>query len=334
MADSNNNTQSSLARRQPGFTLIELLVVIAIIALLVGLLVPALASARESGKQSVCASNLRQLGIAAHAYSNDAKGYFSQGTWDNDSEASYAALDSGGWVADYKVGGYAIPGNILCPSSPARGSQNLNISRASDNAWKPLSQDDLSKLAAEGFNSNYCQSWYMAHTDMKPGIPASADPKDKVNNKGPLRDAGLDLASTSKVPLFGDGAIVEAQADDYFILNGQTLPGAKALSDGPLSVSAQSPSGQIVPNRQDYSDFGPAHGKGPPVRNNNIRHNKLYGQMVFADGSAKALADRGRRDGIFTGTISTFPDNWTALKYHDIEGQVYGGWLTTKGLNF
>ena len=57
--------------RMPGFTLIELLIVIAIIGMLVSLLMPALASSRKSGQTVVCASNLRQLAIAATAYVND-----------------------------------------------------------------------------------------------------------------------------------------------------------------------------------------------------------------------------------------------------------------------
>lgn len=53
------------------FTLIELLIVIAIIAVLAGLLFAVFARAREKGKQAVCESNLRQIGIAALLYEQD-----------------------------------------------------------------------------------------------------------------------------------------------------------------------------------------------------------------------------------------------------------------------
>ncbi|MBM3476867.1 MAG: DUF1559 domain-containing protein [Armatimonadetes bacterium] len=58
------------------FTLIELLVVIAIIAILAAILFPVFARTRESARVSVCNSNLRQLGIAAHMYAQDYDEWF------------------------------------------------------------------------------------------------------------------------------------------------------------------------------------------------------------------------------------------------------------------
>ena len=57
------------AMKKRGFTLIELLVVIAIIALLLAILIPGLKLAKDIAKRTLCASRLRQVGVAMRSYS-------------------------------------------------------------------------------------------------------------------------------------------------------------------------------------------------------------------------------------------------------------------------
>jgi len=97
------------------FTLIELLVVIAIIAILAALLMPSLAKARESGRASVCASNQRQLSVAAILYALDSS------DWMNPLQDRHNAADgSGSCETTFRVilWNYAgkMPGVFDCPS--------------------------------------------------------------------------------------------------------------------------------------------------------------------------------------------------------------------------
>jgi prepilin-type N-terminal cleavage/methylation domain-containing protein len=65
-----------------GFTLIELLVVISIISLLIAVLLPALQGARKSSRNVQCLSQLRQIGLAYHAYLSDNRQYIpADGAW-------------------------------------------------------------------------------------------------------------------------------------------------------------------------------------------------------------------------------------------------------------
>jgi prepilin-type N-terminal cleavage/methylation domain-containing protein len=73
-------------KNRRGFTLIELLVVIAIIAILAAILFPVFAKARDRANNTVCVSNLKQIGTAITMYGEDYDGFiypqwWADGTW-------------------------------------------------------------------------------------------------------------------------------------------------------------------------------------------------------------------------------------------------------------
>ncbi len=84
-------SSSFAPRSRAGFTLPELLVVIAIIGMLMALLLPAVNAAREAGRRTVCANNIRQLALASLNHEST-YGFFPSSGW------------SGAWVG--------VPGRI------------------------------------------------------------------------------------------------------------------------------------------------------------------------------------------------------------------------------
>lgn len=69
-----------IVRAQPrmAFTLVEMLVSITLVAILIALLMPSLRWSRHAARSSICASNLRQLGLFYGLYSQDFLDYLPQ----------------------------------------------------------------------------------------------------------------------------------------------------------------------------------------------------------------------------------------------------------------
>lgn len=87
-------------RGQRGFTLVELLVVIAIIVVLAGIVYASTGEVREKARQSVCTSQLRQIGQAIAMYRQD-----------------YDGTDTPGWPAEM-----GLPPSLLTLAETLRSS--------------------------------------------------------------------------------------------------------------------------------------------------------------------------------------------------------------------
>jgi prepilin-type N-terminal cleavage/methylation domain-containing protein/prepilin-type processing-associated H-X9-DG protein len=149
--------------RSKSFTLIELLVVIAIIAILAAILFPAFAKARDRARQTSCLSNLRQIGLAVMAYTQDYDEGYPINYQDASSGPGSAAQIPLTWpnriqpeIRNNQV--FACPSDIRRPNVDFPGCRpillsycwnaNLGIDIPAYYSWLPLRACELSDVVA------------------------------------------------------------------------------------------------------------------------------------------------------------------------------------------
>ena len=118
---------SALAAR--AFTLLELLVVIAVIGALAALLLPVFGRVQESGRATVCLSNLHQIGVALQLYVQDNRNRLP--VMRDKSLTTTNSLPSPDLVLSNYLGNIRV---LKCPSD--RG--NLFQSTGSSYSWNSL----------------------------------------------------------------------------------------------------------------------------------------------------------------------------------------------------
>jgi len=97
-----DNSDKRITRRiRQALTIVELLVVISIIGILVAMLLPAIHAAREASRVATCKSNLKQIGLAMHMFSDSQRSLPSGGwgyNWQGFSDIGGSLGQPGAWV--------------------------------------------------------------------------------------------------------------------------------------------------------------------------------------------------------------------------------------------
>ena len=169
------------------FTLIELLVVISIVSLLISILLPALGAARKRSRQVQCASNMRQVELAANMYVTDNDGWLT---------ASYHS----GKYYSYYLSRYmsnqviAYPDPVKCVSWQQKYGNSPRISYSQANLWDKVNDEILLDYNQFFVVSNLIlkpsQTVHLYEANQKTGSTGYVDSAGWLHNKTDMRHVG------------------------------------------------------------------------------------------------------------------------------------------------
>jgi prepilin-type N-terminal cleavage/methylation domain-containing protein/prepilin-type processing-associated H-X9-DG protein len=246
----------SSRRSHRAFTLIELLVVIAIIAILIGLLLPAVQKVREAAARAQCQNNLKQIGLALHAYHDSRKVLPPGCTRDLPPFGTSGWNSNGGWGSSWMV--FILP----------YVEQN-----ALYNQWKfersSVNPTDGTNLAGDG--SGYTNVWNRALSTGGTVPPASAAP---VNGTAGLTIRVYQCPSAALPPFVQNGNLKVMRAN---------YVGISGAANGTILSYAESRIDNSGAGVNCCSGGGPASAGGTLFRGSQI---KLTG---LTDGTSNTL---------------------------------------------
>lgn len=143
--------RATVANSPPhGFTVCELLVVISCIGVLLSLLLPAVIHAREAARRTTCCIQLRELGIAVHAY-HDRQRKFPTAWRSLTSQSSFVR----GWATELlpELGEESVGELLRTPSTAMRQLSNVSLpillcpSDITEPTFQLLPDEDVTPLA-------------------------------------------------------------------------------------------------------------------------------------------------------------------------------------------
>jgi prepilin-type N-terminal cleavage/methylation domain-containing protein/prepilin-type processing-associated H-X9-DG protein len=260
----------SRTKKSSAFTLIELLVVIAIIAILAAILFPVFASAREKARQTSCASNEKQLGLAFVQYTQDYDEAYPCGTYYNSGNA-YAGQGWSSQLFTYvkSKAVYACPDDSL-PASTISYGFNLDIPYATTIAGftKPYAVPQFTSPAKTVLLFEVSNT---VATDPSVYLSTAALPPTDPTGNGLCNTWGHDLVYNTgwlggTGPAYTNGCTVGTSQYNYAAITGRHTNGSNfLLADGHVKWmmgSSVSP-GSAASSPTATAAFGSSSGQTP-----------------------------------------------------------------------